>query len=383
MIGVAIIGTGDIANFHIEAYLGFADRCQIRAVVDLFPQKAQDKVDKYGLNCEALADYKELLARDDIGLVSICLPPSLHGPVTEDFLLAKKHVLCEKPMAPTLQECDRMLAAAEASGTILSVVAQNRFKPDIMRTKKFLEGGALGKLLFAQASSLWWRGSNYYDLWWRGTWEKEGGGCTLIHAVHHIDLLLWLMGRVEKLNAVVSNLNHDNSEVEDVAVVTVNFESGALGSLVSSLLHHGEDQRFVLDGVKGSIELPHKIKVSRQMDNGYPEVDKTSEAALENQFLQIPISDFSDHRAQIDDILTAIETGTEPLSTGQNGRAAIEFISAVYQSAFIGTPVKFPMTAEDPFYTKEGILKRVIRFHEKTGSVTNYADKGIKVGGNL
>jgi len=202
MTGVAIIGTGDIAGYHIAAYQALAGRCEVRAVVDIFPGKARIKADKYGLACDAVADYHDLLERDDIQLVSVCLPPALHCQVSVDFLLAGKHVLCEKPMAPTLEECDAMLAAEKKGGARLSIVAQNRFKPDVMKTKALLDTGALGELLFAQANSLWWRGARYYDLWWRGTWEKEGGGCTFIHAVHHIDLLLWLMGSALEVRSV-------------------------------------------------------------------------------------------------------------------------------------------------------------------------------------
>jgi predicted dehydrogenase len=383
MIGIAIIGTGDIAGYHIEAYRSLGVRCAIRAVVDIFPEKAKQKAEKYRLDCEAVADYHDLLDRTDIQLVSICLPPALHCNVSVDFLLAGKHVLCEKPMAPTLEECDRMLAAQERGKAKLSVVAQNRFKPDIMRTKRMLETGALGELLFAQASSLWWRGGKYYDLWWRGTWEKEGGGCTFIHAVHHIDLLLWLMGEVEEVSAMVSNRNHGNSEVEDLSITTIRFRNGAVGTLVASLLHHGEEQRFIIDGVNGSIEIPHKISVSRQLDNGYPEADEPKRLELEALFSDLPEPAYTAHEGQIDDMVSAIENDREPLVGGVAGRRTIEFISAVYQSAFSGAPVSLPMTDKDSFYTRAGIMTTATRFHQKTASITSYADSGISVGGSL
>ena len=195
------------------------------ALADIFTDKAEAKKQKYGLDCDVVADYKELLDREDVDLVSVCLPPAAHCGVTVDFLKAGKHVLCEKPMAPSLEECDLMIRAAGEGGAKLSVVAQNRFKPDIMKTKQMLESGALGQLYFAQADSLWWRGDNYYDLWWRGTWEKEGGGCTFIHAVHHIDLFLWLMGDLDEISAMVANQNHHNSEVEDVSLSTLRFKN--------------------------------------------------------------------------------------------------------------------------------------------------------------
>lgn len=383
MIGVAILGAGDIANVHIEAYKELEGRCRITALADIFTDKAAAKREKYGLDCDVVADYKELLDREDVDLVSICLPPASHCEAATAFLKAGKHVLCEKPMAPSLEECDRMIAAAREGGAKLSVVAQNRFKPDIMRTKKLMENGVLGPVYFAQANSLWWRGDNYYDLWWRGTWAKEGGGCTFIHAVHHIDLFLWLMGDIQEVSAAVANQNHHNSEMEDLSMSTIRFRNGALGLMVASLLHHGEEQKIIIDGEKGSIEIPHKISVSRQMQNGYPEDDEAAREKLEETFRAIPELTYKEHCGQIENMVSAIEQGTEPLISGVDGRKTVEFISAVYQSAFTGTKVSFPMTEKDLFYTREGVLSRAVKFHEKKKSVENYADTGIKVGGTL
>lgn len=246
-----------------------------------------------------------------------------------------------------------------------------------------VESGALGKLLYAQANSLWWRGNHYYDLCWRGTWEKEGGGCTFIHAVHHIDLFLWLMGEVDTVTSLVSNQNHNGSEVEDVSINTIRFKNGAVGSLVSSLLHHGEKQNLMIDGELGSIEIPHQLAVSRQMENGYPVSDDEAYKKLEDLYESLPGLKYTEHLGQIENMITAIENGTEPLVTSQDGRSAIEFISGVYQSAFTGQTVHFPLTEKDPFYTKEGVMKYAVRFHEKTRSVDGFADVGISVGGTL
>ena len=101
-----------------------------------------------------------------------------------------------------------MVAAAQSSGKLLSVVAQNRFKNPAMKLKAVLDSGLAGKILHAQVDSLWWRGSDYDDLWWRGTWEKEGGGCTMNHAVHQIDLYQWMMGLPSAVQAITLNLAH-------------------------------------------------------------------------------------------------------------------------------------------------------------------------------
>lgn len=383
MIGVAVIGAGDIANTHIEAYLKFNNRCRILLLVDRMKEKAEKKAEKYKISCEISDDYHEILNRTDIGLVSVCLPPSLHCQVVSELLEAGKHVLCEKPMAPTLEECDRMLKAEKAGGAKLSIIAQNRFKPEIMRTKEMLDRHLLGDIFAAQVNSLWWRGSHYYDLCWRGTWEKEGGGCTFSHAVHHIDLLLWFLGEADQITTVLKNQNHENSEVEDLSIHTVHFKNGAVGILVSSLLHHGEEQKIIIDAKEGTIELPHKISVSTQLDNGYPEPDSKRQEELEKIFKNLNAPAYTGHEGQIDDLLTSIEKDIPPLVTGEEGRRAIEFITGAYQSAFTGSPVYFPITEKDLFYTKEGILSRAVRFHEKTISIETFNDIGISVGGTL
>ncbi|ABX40986.1 Gfo/Idh/MocA family protein [Lachnoclostridium phytofermentans] len=383
MLGIAILGVGDIANIHINSYLELKGRCEIKALVDVYRNKAEEKAQKYNLNCEVFEDYHELLTRDDIDLVSICLPPSMHCQAAVDFLMSGKHVLCEKPMAQTLEECDKMIEAATIGGGKLSILAQNRFKTDIMKTKQLIDSGVLGELYFAGANSLWWRGDNYYDLWWRGTWEKEGGGCSFIHAVHHIDLFLWLMGNVHEVTSLVSNQNHHNSEVEDVSITTVRFENGAVGTLVSSLLHHGEEQSIIIDTQNASIQIPHKISVSKQLQNGYPEPDIKAKEAIEEIYNSFPELSYTEHCGQIENMVTAIETNTMPLITGEDGRKTIEFIMGIYQSAFTGKPVQFPMTEKDLFYTKEGFMSKVIKFNKKTKSVENFQDIGISVGGTL
>ena len=168
--------------------------------------KAAEKTAKHGLQAKVFKNCDELLEGCDFDAASICLPPFEHAPAAVALLRAGKHVLIEKPMATCLEECDQMLDAARAGRRLLGVVAQNRFKTPMMKLKRVLESGLIGKILHAQVDSFWWRGSNYYDLWWRGTWAKEGGGCTMNHAVHQIDLFLWMMGMPAEVQSVSLNL---------------------------------------------------------------------------------------------------------------------------------------------------------------------------------
>ncbi|MBW7458434.1 Gfo/Idh/MocA family oxidoreductase, partial [Paenibacillus sepulcri] len=270
MIRIAVIGVGGIAETHLKAYISLGDRCEIVALSDIYPQKAQALGEKYGLVCRVESDYKELLKSPDIDMVSICTPPYTHADITIDALEAGKHVLVEKPMASSLEECDRMLEAARKSGKILSVVGQNRFNDSIQKLKQVLDSGMLGKVVHAQIESYWWRGYVYYDLWWRGTWEKEGGGCTLNHAVHHIDMFQWMMGMPEKVQAVMSNTSHDNAEVEDLSIAILTYPNGALGQITSSVVHHGQEQQLIFQTEKARVSAPWKLYASLSKENGFP-----------------------------------------------------------------------------------------------------------------
>ncbi|MHB8952356.1 MAG: Gfo/Idh/MocA family protein [Pirellulaceae bacterium] len=382
MLRIAILGTGAIADSHIRSYLKFPHQCRVVALVDLFPDKAREKAARHGLEAAVFQDRAQLLGEANFDAVSICLPPFEHAPACVKLLKAGKHVLVEKPMATCLQECDQMLAAAQASGCLLSVVAQNRFQTPVMKLKQVLDAGLLGRLLHAQVDSFWWRGGNYYDLWWRGTWDKEGGGCTMNHAVHHIDLFQWMMGLPTELLAVNANLNHDNSQVEDFAIAVLIYPDGRIGQITSSLVHHGEDQQLVFQGERAKIALPWQVRAMKQRENGFPEDDVATQAGIQAFYDQLPSVEHEGHDGQIANFLGAIERHEPLLIDGAQGRRTLELVSAIYQSGHLGSKVTLPLTPADPFYSREGILRTARRFHEKTRSVANFADNEISFGRN-
>jgi len=379
MLNVAIIGAGAIAPRHVQGYLQFQNRCKIVALCDLYPEKAEAMRDKYGLDAKVVKDYKELL-QAGIDLVSVCMPPSFHAPVAIDFLHAGSHVIVEKPMAASLQECDDMIEAAQQSGKILSVVAQNRFREPMMKLKHVLDSGLAGKILHAQVDSFWWRGHSYYDLWWRGTWEKEGGGCTLNHAVHHIDALLWMLGSPSQVQAYMSNVAHDNAEVEDLSIALLRYANGVLGQITSSVVHHGEEQQIIFQGQQARISAPWKIKASASAPNGFPLENRDLEQQIQQYYDQLPDLSYEGHTAQIDNVLGAIETGEPVLVDGISGRKTLELITSIYKSASTGETVQLPMSKDDPFYTVEGVRKNVPHFYEKSSHIENFAAQHITTG---
>ena len=383
MLKVAIVGTGAISDSHIQAYLKFPGQCRIVAVADLYPDKAKEKAAKHGLRADVFKDCQELLHGAEFDLASVCLPPFGHAPATVELLRAGKHVLVEKPMATCLQECDAMLEAARAGGRLLSVVAQNRFKTPMMKLKRVLESGLLGKVLHAQVDSFWWRGSHYYDLWWRGTWEKEGGGCTMNHAVHHIDLFQWMMGMPSEIRAIATNFCHDNSEVEDFSTAVLTYPDGRIGQITASLVHHGEEQQLVFQAERAQVGVPWRVKASKQKENGFPEDDSALAAEIQSFYDQLPAVPHEGHEGQIGNFLAAI-AGREPLWVdGTAARRTLELITAIYQSSHLADMVRLPLPPDAPFYTRDGILKHARYFHEKTRSVENFAANEITLGRDL
>jgi len=377
MISAAIIGAGNISQEHIKAYLAFPERCKISHLTDILPQNAEKRNSEYRLGAVICASHREIIDNPNIDLVSICTPPFCHAEIAIDCLNAGKHVIVEKPMAASLEECDAMIAAARKSGKVLSVIAQNRFRDPIANLKTVLDSGMIGKVVHAQVDSHWWRGHAYYDLWWRGTWEKEGGGCTLNHAVHHIDMLGWMLGLPAKVSAIVSNASHDNSEVEDISVAVLQYNGGlcargALAQITSSVIHHGEEQQLIFQGEKARISAPWRVTANLAQPNGFPKSEKNEELIkqLNDYYESLPKLTHIAHTGQVDNVLNAIETGSDVLITGGDGRLTIELITAIYKAGSEQKTIELPIRKDDPFYTVKGIMERVPRFYEKTASIT-------------
>ncbi|MDR2505199.1 MAG: Gfo/Idh/MocA family oxidoreductase, partial [Oscillospiraceae bacterium] len=270
-------------------------------------------------------------------------------------------------MAASLEECDAMIKARDESGKTLSIIAQNRFRKPIRDLKELLDSGIAGPVRHAQIDSYWWRGHCYYDLYWRGKWETEGGGCTLNHAVHHIDMLGWMMGLPEKLNSMMANTAHDNAEIEDLSVAVLKYPT-ALAQVTSSVVHHAEEQQVIFQCEKARIAAPVQTYASVSKPNGFPTRDEKLEAEIQAFTDALPDIPYEGHTGQIENVVAALEKGVPPAIGGEDGRRTIELITGIYKSGSTGETVSFPLEKSDPFYTVEGILKNTPKFYEKTGN---------------
>ena len=371
MLRIGIIGTGAISGAHLGGYKEFPDDCVIVALADLVPGKAAQKARAFSLTDAAIYEEGlELIAAGGLDLVSIATPPSSHAALTIAALKAGINVIVEKPMAPSLEECDAMLAAQRESGKVLSVVAQNRFRDDMATLKEALDSGLIGSVSHVRIDSAWWRGLPYYDLWWRGTWESEGGGCTLNHAIHHIDLTLWLMGRPSQTVAMLTNAQHDNAEVEDLSVAVLRYGRG-LAQLTSSVVHHGEEQEIVVQGEFARISLPWRVTADQTQPNGFPTEVGNTELVDELNALadaHVPLPHLG-HAGQIGDVFDAIRGGHPPMVDGADGRDAIEIVTAIYRAGIEEEVVNLPLHADDPYYGSGQLTRRAPHFYEKRTSV--------------
>ena len=369
---VAIIGAGAISPAHVKGYLEFQDTCQIVALCDIYPDKAQALAKDFALDVEIYDDHKKMLERTDIDLVSVCTPPYTHADISIDFLNADTHVLVEKPMASSLAECDAMNEAAQKNNKLLSVIAQNRFTDPMMKLKHVLDTGLMGNILHTQVDSYWWR----------GTWEKEGGGCTLNHAVHHIDIFQWMNGMPAEVTAVMSNTAHDNAEVEDLSIAICRNENGSLAQITSSVVHHGEEQQLVFQGEHARVSAPWKLTASQSLENGFPERDQALEEKIQVAYDNQSDLTYEGHAGQIHDMLLAAAGKKDLLVDGRQGRQTLELITAIYQSSSLGESVTLPLDDTSPFYTREGVMKHATYFYEKKNIVENFSENEITSGGN-
>jgi predicted dehydrogenase len=242
-----------------------------------------------------------------------------------------------------------------------------------MKVKQMLDSNIFGKIVYTRVNSMWYRGDNYYTLWWRGTWEKEGGGCTLNHSVHQIDLMGWLLGNPISIYSTIKNYLHTNSEVEDTSLSIIEF-SNSIAQLGVSLNDMDEKQEFFIQCEKASISIPWKVRCMKQKENGFPIRDERSEKYFNDIYNELEEIKVEGHSAQILNFINAIDKKEDLIVSAQDGYKALEIISAIYKSSLLKELVHLPLKEDDEFMSKENIIKKMPRFYKKSKSVENLKD---------
>lgn len=379
---VLLIGAGAICPAHIQAFGALGDRAVVVGVVARHLASARRAIAGAGLDAVAYDDYKTAIRQSGCDVVAVLTPPDTHCEITVHALEQGCHVLVEKPMAPSLAECDTMLAAARRTGRLLQVVFQNRCLTPVWRTKQLLASGLAGRLLYTQVNSFWYRGRSYYDLAWRGSWATEGGGCTFAHAVHHIDLLAWMAGMPRQVVAMLGNVAHTNSEEEDLSMAMLRYDDGSFAQLSANLVCHGQKQALTFACQRATLEIPHALAADLPQENGFPQQNTAFLQELEAAWQAIPPLAYEGHTGLADNLLRAIDEGTSLISDGQAGRNAVELVMAIYKSGAEHQPVTLPITPEDDFYTRAGVQRRMPHFYRKTGFLQGFSSNAITLAGD-
>jgi len=340
--GFGIVGTGVIAGLHAAA-IATLPGARLVAVTDVAAGTAGAFAAARG--CAAEPDLDALLARDDVGVVCVCVPSGLHAEVGIRAARAGRHLVVEKPIDVTLAAADRLIEAARTAGVALTVISQHRFDPGLIELKRLLGQGALGRLVLGEASTKWYRTQGYYDsAAWRGTWAMDGGSL-MNQGVHYVDLLRWCMGPVTEVTAVCATQAHQ-IEAEDTALAVVRFSSGAVGTILSSTAAcPGFPQRLEVTGTDGTVIVEDGRIIRRafgpQAAGGVPESGLSPGGpapggTAPGAAADPAAIDAASHAAQIADLLAAIDEGREPAVGGADGRDALEIVCAVYESARTG-----------------------------------------------
>ncbi|MDA0638500.1 Gfo/Idh/MocA family oxidoreductase [Nonomuraea sp. MCN248] len=342
----AIVGTGGIAAVHAQAVAASGGRARLVAAVDV----DLDRATAFAAAWQAprvFASLTELLREEPVDLVHLCTPPLTHAPLALECLEAGVTVLVEKPPTLSLAELDTLAEAESRSAAHLATVFQHRFGPGADRLRRMLAAGDLGRPLVATCLTQWYRDDAYFAVPWRGTWASEGGGPTMGHGIHQFDLLFSVLGRWREVTGLAARQAR-GTETEDVSMAMVTFDSGAVASVVNSVLSPRETSVLRFDFERATVELEHLY--------GYTDADWTvtpapgCEDVLKRWSAEPRTTGSSGHPGQLAAVLDALDRGEAPPVTTADARLTMEFVAALYASAFTGERVtRGRITAGSPF----------------------------------
>jgi predicted dehydrogenase len=342
-IGIGIVGCGMIANFHAKA-IADAAGAHLVGVADMRPERAAEFAEKHGI--QAFDSLDAMVASSDIDAVSICSPSGAHMEPAVTAAKAGKHVLVEKPLEITTERCDEIIKACDDAGVRLAVTFQSRFHESSRLIKNAVDQGRFGKITMGDAYVKWFRSQEYYDSGaWRGTWNMDGGGALMNQAIHSVDLLVWLMGPVEQVSAMTATMTHERIEVEDVAVATLKFKSGALGVIeATTTAFPGSLKRIEVSGSHGTAVLEEEDIIQWTFAEETKEDDdirKRMAGKTESGGGAADPSAISHHGHTMlfEELVNAINENRPTTINGHEGRRSVEVIRAVYESAKTGKTI--------------------------------------------
>jgi UDP-N-acetyl-2-amino-2-deoxyglucuronate dehydrogenase len=325
------VGCGNITDTHARAARDAG--LEITAFYGRDPAKAARLAATYG--GKAFAHYESFLAQP-LDLVVIGSPSGLHAEHGIRAAESGRHVLVEKPLDASLERGQALVAAAEKAGVKLGVLFQDRLKPELLRLHAFLASGGLGRVLLASARVKWYRPPEYYSASrWRGTHALDGGAALVNQGIHTVDLLLWLLGPVARVRALVARQAHA-IECEDVALALLELRSGAVATLeATTIAWPGYPRRVEISGSEGTLVIEGDRVVAADLRTPLPGLVSAGEEGAPGA-RTAAVADATPHRRVIEDFVAAIANGRDPACDGRAGLRSLAVVEAVYAAARAG-----------------------------------------------
>lgn len=332
IIKFAVIGCGRIGNRHAEHISNLGS---LVAVCDIDQKKANELGEKY--NAERYTNISDLLEKESsVDVISICSPNGLHSEQTIAAFRAGFHVICEKPMALSSQDCGKMIQEAEWANKRLFVVKQNRFNPPVEAVRELIQTGRLGEIYNIQLNCFWNRNPEYYtNSDWKGT-KKLDGGTLYTQYSHFIDLLYFLVGDIKDVKAYTSNFNHKKEmEFEDSGVVILKFDNDAIGTInytVNSFDKNMEGSLTIFSE-KGTVKIGGQYlnELEYQSFDGF-EIKNLPKGNPPNMYGKYTGS-MSNHSQVYENVIDVLTNNGKITTNGYEGLKTVEIIEKIYNSA--------------------------------------------------
>ena len=330
-IRFVLIGCGRIAERHLQYIQKLGE---LVAVCDIVLAKAQ--IYKEKSNANAYTNIDDLfLVEKEIDVVVVCTPNGLHADHSIKALNAGCHVLCEKPMALTTNDCCRMIKAAETAGKLLFIVKQNRFNPPVVAVKEVIEKGILGKVYSFQLNCFWNRNEKYYQNSWKGTKHLDGG-TLFTQFSHFIDLLYWLLGDVKQVKSITANAAHEKIiEFEDTGVAIVEMMSKAIGTINYTVNSYNKNMEgsLTIFGEKGTVKIGGEYlnKLEYQQINHF-EIKDLPAGNPANDYGSYRGS-MSNHDKVYENLLDVLLHNAPMSMSAFEGMKTVEIIEKIYRSS--------------------------------------------------
>lgn len=323
---VAIIGCGRISKVYQEVFKKNTHKIEVCFAVD----KVINRAEKFALefsNCLAFEDYREILDKE-IDVVHICTPHFLHMEHITAFLKNSIAVLTEKPLAISMEEAGTILKIADETKTPFGIIFQNRYIEGVIKAKKMIEEGELGKIIGAKSILTWSRPPSYYECDWKGSWEKEGGGVLIDQAIHSIDLVQYLVGSpIEWIEGNVANRVLKTIEVEDVADAAIKFKNECIYSLFATNYYtYNAPIEIEIIGDNGKIELTgFDVKIT--IDNNIEIIRGAGNQNNEMSYWGVY------HQYEIEAFYESIRMNSKVPIEGKQGLASLQIVLSIYESS--------------------------------------------------